>query len=285
MNPHEIKAKLDAVDAELKTKLRELGFTEAEIDRQLDNSIPAEVRKAEAEQILGRKFVADLNDPNSGLMDSLIDRVIDEAEKEHPGIKAELEAERRRVRRNKIIAAIVAVAAIVAGVWYFALRDTRSNCEKMLGPLSALGKQAGKTFKKGLDYKSDRTCELTIDDKPFTGTQMDIEMHRSTFFEQRRRELDKGGYASSEKLGDGWLYIAAKQKERSAEEMMADAQSRVGRSRDPIGDVLAAGGPSQHVALFEAGAWLVIVKMSNRTFSPELAKTIAVDMAARAKSL
>lgn len=288
MDAKEIKARLDAVDAELKTKLRELGFTEAEIDRQLDNSIPAEVRKAEAEQILGRKFVADLNDPNSGLMDQLIDRVIDEAEKEHPGIKAEMaraEEERKRRRKNQIIAAIVAVVAIGVGVWYFALRDTRSDCEKIVGSLSALGTQASKTFKKGLDFKSERGCELMVDDEPFTGTQMHVEMHRSTFFEQQRRELDKGGYASSEKLGAGWLYIAPKQRERSGEEILADAQRRVGRDRDPMGAALAAGGPSQHIALFEAGAWMVIVKMSNRTFSPELAKSIALDMAQRAKDL
>lgn len=287
MDAREIKARLDAVDAELTTKLRELGFTEDEIKRQLDTSIPQETRKAEAEQIMARKFVADLNDPSSGLMDQVVERVIEQAEAEFPGIKAEMEADKKRRRRNQLVMAGVAVAAIGAGVWYFAIRDARSQCEKIVGSLADLGAQTNKTLKKGLDFKSDRGCELMVDDDPFHGTVIHIEVRNNHYYDQQRRDLDRGGYARSEKLdaGNGWLFVAEKQRERSAEELMADAQSRVGRSRDPIGDALSAGGPSQHIALFEFGARMAIVKLSNRTFTPELARSVALDMAKRAKGL
>lgn len=45
LDPEAIKARLDEVDAELARKLAELGFTREEVARQMDHSVPAEVRK------------------------------------------------------------------------------------------------------------------------------------------------------------------------------------------------------------------------------------------------
>lgn len=290
MDAKEIKARLDMVDQELAAKLRELGFTEDEIKRQLDNSIPQETRKAEAEEILSRKFVEDLKDPNSKLSQELVDRVIDEAETQYPGIKAEMakdDADKKRRRKNQLVLAGVALVAIGVGVWYFAIRDARSDCEKITS-LAEMEQATGLKLKKGFDWSDKRKCEIAVDGVPFTGTIARVEIvHDNRWYEQQRHSLEQDGYAKAERLdaANGWLFVAEKTRERSSEELMADAQSRVGKSRDPIGDALSAGGPSQHVVLFEFGTHMAIVHLSNRSFTPEQAKATGLAMAKRAKAL
>ena len=68
----DLQNRLDEVDRTIKAKLAELGFTPDEIQRQMDRSIPEELKQAERNQILASKLAADLRDPSTGLMDRVI---------------------------------------------------------------------------------------------------------------------------------------------------------------------------------------------------------------------
>src|SRR5207237_932072 len=59
----------------------------------------------------------------------------------------------------------------------------------------------------------------------------------------------------------GTLYVAGDAREPTTDEVMAQAQARVGRSRDPIGDALEAGPETRHVAIIRVGDKELIVSV------------------------
>lgn len=283
MTAAEIKARLEAADPTIVATLRENGFTEAEILRQCDVSLPDAVRTAELEAVMARKFVADLKDPSSNLVQTAIADVMARL----PELEKELAAQRARRRKRLALVAALALVIAGAGIWYFVLRDARSACTKIIGSLDDLGREIHTTLKPGLDMDDKRGCELMIDDEPFHGTVIHIEVGDGRYYDQLRRSLDGAGFARSEKLdiANGWLWIVDTATQRSSEEILADAKSRIGRSRDPMGDALAASGPTEHTALFEFGARRALVKFSSLSFTPAQARAAAIAMATRAKRL
>lgn len=164
MDATEIKAKLAEVDAQLAGKLRELGFTEDEIARQLDHSIPKETRKAEAEKILARKFTQDLNDPSSGLMAQVVAKAIADMEQAMPGLVKEMEEARARRRRN-IFIGVACGAVCVALVLYFVTRTPSvTKCEKLANPVDELGAIVGKKLTAGQVVDMGDYCTLVLGD-------------------------------------------------------------------------------------------------------------------------
>lgn len=159
MDAQNIKARLAAVDAQIADKLRGLGFTEDEIQRQLDNSIPSDVRKAEAEAILARKFATDLNDPQSGLMDQIIAQVVANA----PQIEKQLAAERAARRRKVLLGAGIAVIGAAIVLYLTVLRPASvTMCEQLATPVDEIGAILGKPLGAGTVVGEPDYCTLVL---------------------------------------------------------------------------------------------------------------------------
>jgi hypothetical protein len=109
VTPDEIKQRMVELDAELASKLRGMGFSDAEVHRVLDSDLPAAQRDTEIKDILAREFMREAARPGSPIMDEVIRRV----EHQLPQIEAELVAKRTRRRR---LAVGVVVGAVAIGV-------------------------------------------------------------------------------------------------------------------------------------------------------------------------
>jgi hypothetical protein len=282
MDADEIKQRLDEVDTKLRAKLAELGFTPAEIERQLDRSIPDEEKQAERDKVLARKFESELADPNSGLMEAILARAIDDFEKHLPPPP--------KPRSKLPLIAGIAAAVIVAGVavWYFALRDTTSSCAKLVGPLAEIEKLTGVPLEMRSGYESKYSCYQYVDRRGKAGgSVVNIETTDGKLLatwrdeEARRKFADKTTFPTA--LGEATLFIAGDAKQPSPEEMLADARSRVGQTKDPMGAVLGNLPPAQHVALFEGRDKTFKVVLDRELFTVDNAKTFVIAVAARAK--
>ena len=284
MDPDEIKQRIDEADAKLRAKLAELGFTPEEIERQLDRAIPDEQKKAEREKVLARKFVAELNDPSSGLLDKIIDRAAGELETK---LAAE-EAARRKRRVNLIVGAAIAAAVIGIGVWYFALRDTRTSCEKLVGPLAELEQLTGTKLEMRSGHETDYSCYQYVDRAGHAGGfTVWVETARGDAFdawmanEANRKFADKTTFVTA--LGEVTLFIAGDASNISSEELLADAQANVGKTNDPMGAALAKLPPSQHVALLRMANKTLKVSLDRELFSVDKAKSYVTSVAQRAR--
>lgn len=260
MDAKEIKARLDAVDVQLAAKLRELGFTEDEITRQLDTSVPTETRKAEAEKILARKFVADLNDPKSGLMDRVIDRAIEQAEVEFPGLQREMEAE-RAARRKKIGIGVGAAVVIAGVIVYFAVLRTPSvtMCEQLAKPVDELAAIVGKPLTAGRVVDMDVYCTLVLGDANKQSVITFLSRSNRGFLDVRAtRDGQPFSKRDSIKVptGDALIYIAG--------EPAPDASGR--------NDIL-----------FEVRSLMVEVDIE-RAVTPDQVRALAIAIATRAKA-
>jgi hypothetical protein len=288
MNPDEIKQRLDEVDAKLRVKLAELGFTPDEIERQLDRSIPDDIKQAEREQILARKFVTDLADPNSGLMDAIIEKAAGDLEE-----KLAAEHARRRQKRIKLaIGAAVAVAAIAIAIWYFVLRDTTSSCAKLVGPIAELEQLTGVQLELRSGYQSKYySCYQYVDRRGRAGgSVVSLEAADILAFDTWTSAQSGRKFIAHESFSTGFgkaeLYVAGDTPKASPEEMLAEAQSRVGTTSDPMGSVLASLPPSQHVVLLVTGTSrdtfkAVKLSLDRELFSVESAKAYATAVAKR----
>jgi hypothetical protein len=285
LDPETIKAKLDEIDAQLARKLAELGFTREEAARQMDRSVPEAVRKAQAEQVLGRKFVQELNDPRSGALDMLIEHVARDVENQLPEIASQLRADKARRRRNQIIAAVVVLLVAGAAIWYFALRDRRSLCTRLAEPIDELGTLVGEPLKPAFSYAGKYHCSQSAD----TGAGLESVITIDIEY-QAHRQLDGGRFSRTEQVPFGnttaQLYIADKaERSPSPEELVARARARVGKSRDPIGDVLSELPPSEHILLFEFGGNVATVRLNNKRVTIDEAKAVAAILAQRVAGL
>lgn len=281
MEPDDIKAKLAEVDAKMRSKMAELGFTPAEIDRQMDRSIPEDVKKVEREEILARKFANDLADPNSGLMDAIIGKVAGDLE-------AKLAPPPRKSKVPLIIGAVVAVAAIGIAVWYVALRDTTSSCQKLVGPIAELEQLVGTQLEMRSGYESKYSCYQYVDRRGKAGgSVVNIETSNGTTIQSALVGVAGRGFIETQTfqtaLGEATLFVAGESKAPSPEEMLADAQSRVGKTSDPMGAVLASLPPSQHVALMQGKDKVIKIQLDRELFSVDKAKTFVTAVAQRAK--
>jgi hypothetical protein len=289
MNPNEVTAKLADVDAKIAAKLAELGFTPEQAARQMDRLIPEDVRKAEAEEILACKFSQDLADPSSGHMDKLMEHVAAELERSMPELERQARENRARRRRNQLVLAGIAVAAIGAGVWYFAIRDARSTCEKLVDADTA-GAILGMKLRSSYSYADKYHCSLSFSEMMPGGDLIRVEIENPGDISYNQSSLDKKRFARTENLPfakgmPARLYIADVVAGPSTEELMARAVARVGKTRDPIGSVLGDLPPSHHTLLFELGTSVGTIQLSNTKITPEQAKQFAVAMAKRAGSI
>lgn len=282
MTPEEIKQKLDEADAKLRTKLAELGFTPEQIERQLDRAVPEEIKKAEREQVLAKKFADELNDPSSGLMDAIIARAAHDLEKRLPPPPP------KRSKLPLIAGGVAAIAIAGVAVWYFALRDTTSSCAKLVGPLAELEALAGAQLEMRSGYENEYSCYQYVDRRGKAGGIMvNLETSRGELLtlwrndEQRRKYADTVTFSTA--LGEAILFVAGESKQVSPEQLLADAQSRVGRSSDPMGAALADLPPSQHVVLVQGKGETIKIVLDREAFTVDEAKTYVSGVAARAK--
>jgi len=290
LDPETIKAKLDEIDAQLARKLAELGFTREEAARQMDRSVPEAVRKAEAEQVLGRKFVQDLNDPRSGMMDRLLEHVTRDVESQLPEIESQLRADKARRRRNQIITAVVVLVLAGAAIWFFALRDRRSLCNKLAEPVDELARLVGEPLRPSFSFAGKYHCSQSTDTVAAPESVITIEIDYQAGFDTAHRQLDGGKFARSEQLPFGnataVLYVADKAEHSpSPEELVARARARVGKSRDPMGEVLGELAPSEHTLLFAFGDKVATVRLNNKRVTVEKARAVAAVLAQRVAGL
>jgi hypothetical protein len=276
MDADEIKQRMEEMDAKLRVELARLGFKPDEIERQLDTNVPDEQKQAERQQILERHFVEQVNDPKSGMMDQIINRVIEQAEREHPGIREEMAKAERRARLKKIaIGAAIGAVLVGVGVWYFVLRDRRSECEKIVGPIAELEKLAGGRLDKPRSYDSKYSCHITIDKDHHQAISIDIESvygwswHKS--YLEGEKFTDKQPLQTDAE--EALVFVAGDMTKVSTDQLTADIYSRVGKSADPTGDALGALPPASHVVLLRRGKDAIKISMDHELFTVE--KTIA----------
>lgn len=286
MTPEEIKQRMDEMDTKLRAELARHGFKPDEIERQLDRSIPDDVKQAEREKILARHFVEQVNDPSTGLMDAIISRAADQLEKE---LEPELLAKRKRERRTKlIVGGVVGAAAIGLGVWYVALRDTRTSCEKLVGPVAELEKLTGEQLAMNSGHETKYSCYQYVDRRGHAGgfvVNIDTERGNLDYERQRlaaRKFTEQKTFATD--VGEAVLFVAGDDTKVSTEQLQADIYSRVGKTSDPTGAALAALPPAQHVALLRAPSGTMIrLSMDREVFTVDKAMTYAREVAKRAK--
>jgi len=288
MNPDEIKQKMEEVDAKMRTKLAELGFTPDEIERQLDRSVPEDVKKAEREKVLQRKFAEELNDPNSGLMDAIVARAADEAERRIPELKAEAERERRAKRMKIAIGAGVGLAAVAVAVWFFAIRDARSACEKLVGPIAELEKLTGIELEMRSGYEGKYSCYQYVDREGRAGGfVVNLETNDGSGLDYWKTSEEARKFVGKETLqvatGDAFLFIAGDTPDVSPDDLLKRAEANVGRTSDPMGAALANLPPSQHVALIPGRGKGIKLSLDRTVFSVDKAKAYVQAVAQRAK--
>ena len=192
-------------------------------------------------------------------------------------------------RTKRLIQAGVVLAMVGVALWYFVLRDARSACEKLVGPVDELEKVTGKALKKGYSYDGKYSCTQTVEEKARVGgyvvqleTQTREDVESAARSEKQHAYADRAIFSTAR--GDTYLFIAGDAKGPSAEELQREAEKRVGRSRDPIGDVLSGLPPSQHVVLMRDGDGGVInIRLAREMFNAEQAKAYAIAVAERAK--
>lgn len=268
MDADEARARLAEVDAQIAQELAKLGFTPEQIQRQLDPSVPEDVKAAERTRALEEHLVTKLNDPSSGLMESWIKEAAPDIERMAHAMAAEY-VEKRKRRRKRIIQAAVALVVVGAGVWYFAVRDSRSTCERVVGSTAEVAKLTGLAVKSGHHFAYRDTCMATLEDAAGQGAVVDLSYEVSGASVDRDRFVDAKPITVGGK--SAMLYIAGNAPERTTDEMLADAQSRVGRSQDPMGDALVAGPETKHLVVVPLGSMRLRVRLDRR-ISPEQAQ-------------
>jgi hypothetical protein len=191
------------------------------------------------------------------------------------------------VKRNAIIGGAAAIAVAGIAIWYFALRDTRTSCEKLVGPVEDLEKLLGIELEMRSGYETKYSCYQYVDRAGRAGGYIvNLETNRGNVQSAlakhgARTFADKATFTTA--LGEATLFIAGDAKAPSSEELLADAQSHVGRASDPMGAALSKLPPSQHVALLAMGATVLEVAMDRETFTVDKAKAFVSAVAARAK--
>jgi hypothetical protein len=192
-------------------------------------------------------------------------------------------------RTKRLIQAGVALALVGVAIWYFVLRDGRSGCEKLVGPIDELEKVTGKALKTGYSYSGKYSCTQTVEEKARVGGYVvQIETQTTGDVESEARREKAHAYADrsifSTARGDTYLFVAGDAKSPSTEELQREAEKRVGRSQDPIGDVLSGLPPAQHVVLMRDGeGGMINIRLAREMFTVEQAKAYAIAVAGRAK--
>jgi hypothetical protein len=241
--------------------------------------------------VLARKFQQDLNDPKSGLLDAVLSRAAADLEQRLPEIQAQVAAERRERRMKLVFGGVVALGLAGIAVWYFVLRDTRTSCEKLVGPLAEIEKLTGTKVVGDHGYEVGELCYKYVNERGQIGHYIvHIDTDRRANFPYKLQALQRGKYVDTVKFdgpsGPAVLFVAGDAKEISTEELQADVMRRAAvgrRGGDPMGEALANLPPAQHAIVFTAGSRVVQLDLDRKVWSIEAAKAYAASVAARAK--
>ena len=159
-----------------------------------------------------------------------------------------------------------------------------------MGPIAELEQLTGAQLEMRSGYESKYRCYQYVDRRGRAGgSVVAIETSGFEAFAVWMRDESARKFIGHETFSTGFgnaeLYVAGESPKVSPEEMLADAQSRVGKTPDPMGAVLANLPPSQHVVLFTAGTSRDSIKLSldRELFTVEKAKAYAASVAKRAR--
>jgi hypothetical protein len=144
------------------------------------------------------------------------------------------------------------------------LRDARSTCERAIGSPADIAKLTGLTGKLGFRYSHNDRCSATFMSDDDRTTLVDISLDSARY----ASEVDRSRFVDVKSISVGGksatLYLAGDAREKSTDELLADAQSRVGRSADPIGDALVAGPETKHTVVVPLGDNVLRVRLDRR---------------------
>jgi len=197
---------------------------------------------------------------------------------------------KKKRRRQQLLVGAVTVVVVLVGVWWIFLRNVPSRCVRLVGPIAELEQLVGVELKLGYNYSGKSRCNQTVARRDALGAgstvvTLNVE-DRGDFagqLAQRRLEKFADHLNLSLATGEAHLFVAGEATKRTTEDLMADAERRVGRSRDPIGDVLGELPPEEHVVILRYSRNLVTLSLDPRAFTVQQAKAYAAAVAQRAK--
>ena len=199
-------------------------------------------------------------------------------------------------RRGLVLASLAGGVVVIAALWFFVLRDTANTCARWLGdPDDLAAYTGGRPLRAGYAHDGSYGCHQSYVVGTKLGDAIELSTERmrgaeSQLLESRRR--DEAARAYSDKItlalpgagGDAFIFVASTAKAPSVAAMEADAVSRVGHARDPMGDMLASLPPAQHVALFRADATtMVSMRFDRDVFEVDAVKALVLAAAKRAR--
>lgn len=195
--------------------------------------------------------------------------------------------ERARRRTQLLIGGAVGVAAIAAGVWYFALRDTRTACDKAIGSLADLETLLGEPASLEYRYDGKYSCSQTVTSRSAANrrTLVDLRIEEHAY----SSDLDPAKFATVIPFevitGGAKLYVAGNEPEPDPQALLDDAIRRSATTRrggDPMGEALAALPETRHVAIAKVGGRHLRIAFDRR-ITPDAAQayTAAAIMRAR----
>jgi hypothetical protein len=103
--------------------------------------------------------------------------------------------------RKLLIGAGIALAALAAGIYYFVLRDSRSECQRFVGDIAEIEKLTGKALALEYHYSGKYHCSQTVRarvDRNTTIVSIGVEDGRE--LQSTRDRLDSDGFQKSIKI-------------------------------------------------------------------------------------
>ncbi len=294
IDPNELRAKLEAIDAQLRDKLREIGLSPYEIAQITDPTLPAEERRRRTQEALAASFVRQVAAPNSPLLAEVLNQL--DVERLGAQLPALVAAEQARLRRKRI-AIGVGVASVLLALGtaaYFALR-TPNPCAVALGPVGAWSARTGRRLEAdkpiGSFSKQYGSCAQYVwesDGSKHVGNPaIIVNADLRDTLRHRKQEAEGRRFVSNEALPDqvgGWIFVAGDLPQPSADELVQQAMQSARRPRarsfginDPMGDALARMPPGHHLVLLERNGILYRIELERHMFTPTQAKDAATE--------
>ncbi len=196
---------------------------------------------------------------------------------------------KKKRRRQQLLVGAVTLVVVLVGVWWIFLRNVPSRCVRLVGPITELEKLIDVELKLDYGYAGTSHCSQTVarrgvlgGNSPIVTVNVEDGGDVAGQLAQRRLEKFADHLTLSVATGEAHLFVAGEATKRTSEDLMADAERRVGRSRDPIGDVLGELPPEQHVVIFRYSKNLATLRLHHGAFTVEQAKAYAAAVAQRA---
>lgn len=250
-------------------RLGAMGFSPDEIRAMTDTSGYADHRQSETAELVDARLAAAIPDPAT--RGRFVHRFV-----------ADLEAQlfaagARRNRRFVIALSIVLVLAAAIGVVVWLVRSRVVDHCAALVDVPQAEAIAGIPLETTFTYAGKYHCSRTLEARGARGRSIaTIRVERP---ELAIDSTDRDKYVDEQRFsvasGEAVLLVAGEAREVSSDELLASAQSRRGRSHDPMGAALAALPARHHRVRLRTADHVVVLELDRTTFSVEQARRYA----------